>query len=84
MLGQVRAIVNTNIFTIVKYLNNQVYVYSALSNEDENKQNPQRWIFYYVPVMIPDTGSENWISVSQNLLTLGGMKGLVFRFFRFC
>jgi hypothetical protein len=74
------AIVNTNILTRVKYLNNIVYVYGSLSNEAENLAAPAKWIFYYVPAMIPtvvdETDSNSWIwSTTSNQVRMTFMQG---------
>ncbi|CAF2537864.1 unnamed protein product [Rotaria sp. Silwood2] len=69
------AIVNTHILTVFTYQGNQIYVYGAISNENENLQTPQKWIFYYVPVMLPVLTANQWITSSENeiraTLTLG-------------
>lgn len=63
------AVVNTYILTLFNYDNNQVYVYSPKSNTDENKYEYKKWIFYYVPVMLPLQQNENdtrWIWSVRN------------------
>ncbi|CAM4808971.1 unnamed protein product [Rotaria magnacalcarata] len=64
------AIVNTQILTIFNYKGNQVYVYGALSNENENKLTPQKWIFYFVPIMMPvqmaDDPNGSWVISVRN------------------
>ena len=47
------AVVNSQILTIFNYNGNQIYVYNALSNENENRLTPQKWVFYFVPIMMP-------------------------------
>ncbi|CAF4044707.1 unnamed protein product [Rotaria sordida] len=60
-----RAVVNTQELTISDYHGSQVYIYSAVSNENENKAEPQKWRFYYVPIMAPTIdntlGNDTWI-----------------------
>lgn len=58
-------IANTNILTLFKYNGNQIYVYRSASNEGET---PQKWIFYYVPVMAPmqSSSSDPWIWSTKN------------------
>jgi hypothetical protein len=46
-------VINTQVLTIFNYQGSQIYVYSALSNEEENLLKPQKWIFYFVPIMLP-------------------------------
>ncbi|CAF4828068.1 unnamed protein product, partial [Rotaria magnacalcarata] len=46
------AIVNSQVLTVFSYQDNQIYVYHALSNENDNAQTPQKWIFYFVPIML--------------------------------
>jgi microcystin-dependent protein len=46
------AVVNTKILTLISYENTQIYIYGALANDNEFKDSPERWIFYYVPVAI--------------------------------
>jgi hypothetical protein len=55
--------VNTNVFTIFNYNGSQIYVYSTFTNENENKFNQHRWIFYYIPLMAPMQTSKNdaWV-----------------------
>ncbi|CAF1032595.1 unnamed protein product [Rotaria sordida] len=71
------AVVNTQILTILNYDGAQIYIYSSLSNENENAAKPQKWIFYYVPIMIPaaDKNDTTWIWTVKNelrmTLTLG-------------
>ncbi|CAF3620074.1 unnamed protein product [Rotaria socialis] len=63
------AVVSTQILTIFNYDNNQVYVYAALSNENENVGSPQKWIFYFVPIMLPEKNNNNddkWLFSSNN------------------
>lgn len=50
--------VNTQVLTIVTYKDSQVYIYSALSNENENKNAPRKWIFYFVPISVPSVTSD--------------------------
>jgi hypothetical protein len=59
------AVVNTHILTIFDYNGAQIYIYSALSNENDNKLTPQKWLFYYVPVMAAaiSAADASWISV---------------------
>ncbi|CAF1045207.1 unnamed protein product [Didymodactylos carnosus] len=74
------AVVNTQVLTIFQYQGTRVYVYSALSNENENKAEPQKWVFYYVPTMVPviqqqqqgnkDTSSWVWSVNSEIRLAL--------------
>ncbi|CAF3043724.1 unnamed protein product [Rotaria sp. Silwood2] len=67
------AIVNTYVLTLFNYQNNQVYVYSPKSNTDENKSDYRKWIFYYVPVMLPLKQDENdtkWIWAVRNEIRL--------------
>ncbi|CAF3891642.1 unnamed protein product [Rotaria sp. Silwood1] len=56
---------NTNIVTLFKYNGSQIYVYSSVSNEGEA---PQKWIFYYVPVMAPQRSSltDPWVWSTKN------------------
>jgi hypothetical protein len=73
-------IVNTNILTRVKYLNSIVYVYGSLSNEAENLATPAKWIFYYVPAMIPtavtEADEDSWIwSTTSNQVRMTFMQG---------
>jgi hypothetical protein len=64
--------VNTKILTKANYLDNIVYVYEAISNEAENLNKPEKWIFYYFPLMIPiiktdsDFDKDSWISIINN------------------
>ncbi|CAF1016142.1 unnamed protein product [Didymodactylos carnosus] len=67
------AIVNTQILTIFKFEGNQVYVYSALSNENENLNSPQKWIFYFVPIMLPE--SEDWVTAFKSEVRVTLMLG---------
>ncbi|CAF3896706.1 unnamed protein product, partial [Rotaria sp. Silwood1] len=70
------AIVNTQILTILYYHGAQVYIYSALSNENENKLTPQKWLFYYVPIMAPTQDSnDSWIWLVNNEIRLKLMLG---------
>jgi hypothetical protein len=46
------AVVNVQHFTQFIYEGNQVYVYSAKTN-DEYEQQPLKWSFYYVPLLQP-------------------------------
>ncbi|UJR06572.1 hypothetical protein I4U23_010856 [Adineta vaga] len=57
------SVVNTQILTIVDYRGAQVYIYGTRANENENKLTPQKWIFYYVPIMAPSQNglNDNWI-----------------------
>ncbi|CAF4354706.1 unnamed protein product [Rotaria socialis] len=58
------AIVNSQVLTVFSYQGNQIYVYHALSNENDNAQTPQKWIFYFVPIMLPfqtDNTNDEWI-----------------------
>jgi len=59
------SVANTNILTLFKYNGSQIYVYSSASNEGEK---PEKWIFYYVPVMAPLQSSLNnpWVWASKN------------------
>jgi hypothetical protein len=69
--------VNTNIFTVFIYNGSQIYVYSSFANENENKLYPQRWIFYYVPVMAPIQTSTNdvWVWSMKNEIRVKLMLG---------
>ncbi|CAF1523447.1 unnamed protein product, partial [Rotaria sordida] len=70
------AVVNTQILTILNYHGAQVYIYSALSNENENKLTPQKWVFYYVPIMAPTQDSnDSWIWLVNNEIRLKLMLG---------
>ncbi|CAF1047088.1 unnamed protein product [Adineta steineri] len=52
-------IVNTQIYTIVDYHGQQIYVYKSLSND------PKNLIYYYVPVMVPKKKLDtSWIWTS--------------------
>ncbi|CAF4124735.1 unnamed protein product, partial [Rotaria sp. Silwood1] len=67
------AVVNTYVLTLFNYQNNPVYVYSPKSNTDENKSDYRKWIFYYVPVMLPLKQDENdtkWIWAVRNEVRL--------------
>ncbi|UJR17375.1 hypothetical protein I4U23_004270 [Adineta vaga] len=57
--------VNTNILTLFKYNGSQIYVYGSVSNEDDK---PQKWIFYYVPVMAPlqILSTDTWVWSTKN------------------
>jgi hypothetical protein len=57
-------IANINILTLFKYNGSQIYVYGSASNEGEP---PQKWIFYYVPVMAPiqSSSTDQWVLVSE-------------------
>ncbi|CAM4755969.1 unnamed protein product [Rotaria magnacalcarata] len=58
------AIVNIQVLTVFSYQDNQIYVYHALSNENDNAQTPQKWIFYFVPIMLAfqtDNANDEWI-----------------------
>jgi hypothetical protein len=70
-------IVNNNIFTLFNYNGSQVYVYSSFANENENKVNPYRWAFYYVPVMAPMQTSTNnvWVWSMKNEVRVKLMLG---------
>lgn len=60
------AIVNSQVLTILNYQNNQVYIYGALSNENENRLTPEKWVFYFVPLMLPITinnFSDQWVYI---------------------
>ncbi|CAF1677253.1 unnamed protein product, partial [Didymodactylos carnosus] len=61
-------VINTQVLTIVKYYDNQIFIYKALANEQENLSEPQKWIFYYAPLAIPsiDVENNNWIWASDN------------------
>lgn len=70
------AIVNTQILTIFNYQGGQIYVYSALSNEKENALTPQKWIFYFVPIMQPviENGSgSSWVFTYNNEIRINLM-----------
>ncbi|CAF1135893.1 unnamed protein product, partial [Didymodactylos carnosus] len=72
------AVVNTQILTIFHHQGAQVYVYGAFSNENENEKTPEKWIFYYVPVMAPtqsDMNNDTWISVVNGEIRLKLMLG---------
>jgi hypothetical protein len=58
-------IANINILTLFKYNGSQIYVYGSASNEGEP---PQKWIFYYVPVMAPIQSSptDQWVWSANN------------------
>lgn len=47
------AVVNSQVLTIFNYNGNQIYIYDALSNENENRLTPQKWVFYCVPIIMP-------------------------------
>ncbi|CAF3380838.1 unnamed protein product [Rotaria socialis] len=52
-------IVNTQIYTIVDYRGQQIYIYKSLSND------PKNLIYYYVPIMFPKKKlNTNWIWTS--------------------
>ncbi|CAF1332399.1 unnamed protein product [Adineta ricciae] len=67
----------TQILTIVDYKGSQVYIYGAISNENENKLTPQKWIFYYVPVMARSQNGlgDRWIWSSNTEIRLTLMLG---------
>ena len=73
------AVVNTYVLTLFTYENNQVYVYCPTSNNDENKNDSKKWIFYYVPVMLPakqeDESDDEWIWSSENEIRVRLMLG---------
>lgn len=58
-------VVNTQILTQFTYKDQDIYIYSAMTNENENKNKPSFWKFYFVPAMIPTvkTLTDTWIRV---------------------
>ncbi|UJR24288.1 hypothetical protein I4U23_027255 [Adineta vaga] len=62
------AVVNTQVLTVFSYQGSQIYVYSALSNANENLLTPQKWIFYFVPIMLPaiNDPTDKWVFTVKN------------------
>ena len=63
------AVVNTQVLTMFDYHGSQIYIYSALSNELENLLTPRKWVFYFVPIMIPaikNGSSDGWAFTVKN------------------
>lgn len=73
------AVVNTYVLTLFTYENNQVYVYSPTSNNDDHKSDSKKWIFYYVPVMLPakeqDDSDDEWVWSAENEIRVRLMLG---------
>jgi hypothetical protein len=73
------AVINTQELTIFDYHDSQIYIYSALLNENENGATPQKWRFYYVPIMAPITdntlGNDAWIWTVNSEVRLKLMLG---------
>ncbi|CAF3888100.1 unnamed protein product [Rotaria sp. Silwood1] len=68
-LSLATAVVNSQVLTHFNYQGNRVYVYYALSNENENAQTPQKWVFYFVPIMLPyqgENGNEQWVTAVKS------------------
>ncbi|CAF2895915.1 unnamed protein product [Rotaria sp. Silwood2] len=69
-------VVNTQVFTMFNYQGSQIYVYNALTNENENLLTPQKWIFYFVPIMLPAITNDldtEWVFTVRNEIRINLM-----------
>lgn len=61
------AVFNVHHFTQFSYKGDQIYIYSPKKNE-ENVLEPQKWAFYYIPLLQPVKISTNpqWVWIHKN------------------
>ena len=63
------AVVNTQVLTMFNYHGSQIYIYGAVSNEIENAHKPRKWVFYFVPIMMPaikNGSNDEWVFAVKN------------------
>ena len=72
-----RSMVNTKLVTLFDYNESQVYVYGSLDNEADNSATPQKWTFFYAPVISPATQKveDPWVWSTKNEVRVRVMLG---------